>query len=77
MARLATEPTPLLEAAAPVGHASPLELTEAGREVLAGRRDHVALNGIDRWIGGVHLTGTDVPWRWDEGTESITGRRGR
>ena len=46
-------------------------------EVLAGRADHVALNGIDRWIGGVHLTGADVPWRWDEGTESITARRGR
>jgi hypothetical protein len=66
-----TAATPLLEDAAP------LRLTEAGREVLAGRQDHVALNGVDRWIGGVHLTGTDVPWRWDEGTESITGRRGR
>jgi hypothetical protein len=66
-----TAATPLLEDTAP------LRLTEAGREVLAGRRDHVALNGVDRWIGGVHLTGTDVPWRWDEGTESITGRRGR
>ena len=61
----------------PVAYGTPLRLTEAGREVLAGRRDHVALNGVDRWIGGVHLTGTDVPWRWDEGTESITGRRGR
>ena len=66
-----TAATPLLEDAAP------LRLTEAGREVLAGRLDHVAVNGVDRWIGGVHLTGTDVPWRWDEGTESITGRRGR
>ena len=68
--RMATARTPLL-------HAAPLELTEAGREVLAGAQDHVALNGIDRWIGGVHLTGADVPWRWDEGTESITARRGR
>jgi hypothetical protein len=31
----------------------------------------VALNGVDRWIGGVHLTGHAVPWRWDEGTESV------
>jgi hypothetical protein len=68
---MATATTPLLEGDAP------LRLTEAGREVLAGREDHVSLNGVDRWIGGVHLTGTDVPWRWDEGTESITGRRGR
>jgi hypothetical protein len=31
----------------------------------------VALNAIDRWIGGVHLRGEDARWRWDEGTESI------
>lgn len=31
-------------------------LTPSGRDVLAGRADHVALNGIDRWLGGVHLT---------------------
>jgi hypothetical protein len=77
LAALAASPTPLLEAASPVDHATPLRITDAGREVLAGRQDHVALNGVDRWIGGVHLTGTDVRWRWDEGTESITGRRGR
>jgi hypothetical protein len=77
MTRLATGPMPLLEAAVPVDRATPLRITEAGRDVLDGRADHVGLNGIDRWIGGVHLTGTDVPWRWDEGTESIGGRRGR
>jgi len=31
----------------------------------------VALNGIDRWVGGVHLHGEAARWRWDEGTESI------
>lgn len=31
-------------------------VTDAGRAVLAGTKDAVALNGIDRWIGGVHLT---------------------
>ena len=35
-------------------------LTEAGRRVLDGAADHVALNGIDRWIGGVHLVGRDA-----------------
>jgi hypothetical protein len=39
--------------------------------VLAGKEDHVALNGVDRWIGGVHLRGRAVGWRWDEGTEEI------
>ena len=41
------------------------ELTEAGRAVLAGKEDHVLLNGIDRWLGGVHLAGEEAPWRWD------------
>jgi hypothetical protein len=46
-----------------------LSLTE--RRVLAGQADQIALNGIDRWIGGVHLQGHHVPWRWDDGTEAI------
>jgi hypothetical protein len=29
------------------------------------------LSGVDRHIGGVHLRGRQVPWRWDDGTESI------
>lgn len=41
----------------------PIRVTEAGREVLAGRADHIALNGIDRWLGGVHLTPARL-WRW-------------
>lgn len=40
-----------------------MELTEAGRHVLAGEVDHIALNGIDRWIGGVYLTPANC-WRW-------------
>ena len=41
-------------------------LTPTGREVLAGRADHVRLNGINRWLGGVHLLGAEALWRWDE-----------
>ena len=33
--------------------ADPADLTGVGRRVLDGRADHLALNGIDRWIGGV------------------------
>jgi hypothetical protein len=40
-------------------------LTGTGAAVLAGEADRVAQNGIDRWHGGVHLAGTEVPWRWD------------
>jgi hypothetical protein len=41
-------------------------LTEAGRDVIGARADHVHLNGINRWLGGVHLSGHEVLWRWDE-----------
>ena len=76
MRRLRDAPTPLIAtdpaAGAIDGHTS-LKLTDAGRRVLDGLDDHVALNGVDRWIGGVHVCGNAVGWRWDEGTESITG----
>jgi hypothetical protein len=52
-----------------------LTLTETGAHVVAGEADHIALNGINRWLGGVHLVahgpgdgrsaGTPF-WRWDE-----------
>jgi hypothetical protein len=41
----------------------PIDATEHGRAVAAGRADRIALNGIDRWLGGVHLRGRSVPWR--------------
>ena len=55
----------------PVELTTGVHLTGAGARVLAGEADQVALNGIDRWIGGVHLQGHHVPWRWDDGTETI------
>jgi hypothetical protein len=42
-----------------------VRLTDFGREVVAGRGDHVRVNGIDRWLGGVHLNGPEARWRWD------------
>ena len=41
-----------------------VRIADDGRRVLAGERDYVALNGIDRWLGGVHLTPAAC-WRWD------------
>ncbi len=32
---------------------------------MRGEADHVRVNGIDRWLGGVHLCDNEV-WRWDE-----------
>ena len=43
--------------------AGTMRLTEVGRDILRGRSDYVALNGIDRWMGGTQLT-TPLSWRW-------------
>ena len=77
--RLSGGPRPLITA-----HVQPrpgrlpagtLVLTADGAAVLAGRADHVALNGVDRWLGGVRLvagsrtapTSTRL-WRWTGST---------
>lgn len=43
----------------------PIALTPFGEKLLAGQGDWVTENGIDRWFGGVHLTGRSSAWRWD------------
>ena len=43
---------------------APLGLTAFGRFVLDGEADAIAVNGIDRWWGGTHMTGHET-WRWD------------
>lgn len=47
-----------------------IELTDAGHAVLEGRADFVKLNGIDRWIGGVHLK-SDHFWRLDRDSRAL------
>jgi hypothetical protein len=46
-------------------------LNDLGDVVLSGGADHVELNGIDRWMGGVHLTPAN-PWRWDADSQALT-----
>ena len=41
-----------------------LRLTATGERTLRGEADRVELLGIDRWIGGTHIT-PDNTWRWD------------
>jgi hypothetical protein len=57
---------PLLEASG-----GNYRVTQAGREVLNGRADQVRLNGSNRWLGGVHLNGSEALWRWDEGRRRL------
>jgi hypothetical protein len=72
MRRLAGGRTPLLElGSAPLTGRTPIGLSEPGRAVLGGDADYVDLNGLERWIGGVHLDSHADDWRWDEGLERI------
>lgn len=48
-----------------------MHTTAHGRRVLAGDRDRVATCGIDVWLGGVHLAGRTVAWRWDPFARAI------
>lgn len=82
--QLASGPSPLLQGLPDDGVAqaartnmtveythTPVELTAAGHAVLEGRADHITLNGIDRWLGGVHLTNEKF-WRYDPESKTLT-----
>jgi hypothetical protein len=47
-----------------------VEITDVGDSVLRGEADFVELNGIDHWLGGVHLSQNNL-WRWDESSATI------
>jgi hypothetical protein len=45
--------------------------TDFGHQVYEGKEDHVRANGINRWLGGVHLCEGAPAWRWDEEERTI------
>lgn len=47
------------------------EITEQGRRLLNGEEDFVSLNGIDLWLGGVHLQGKKAAWRWNDAAKTL------
>ncbi len=53
-----------------------VRVTPAGHRILVGNADHIAANGIDRWLGGVHLCGEEAAWRWDERARKLVRRAG-
>jgi hypothetical protein len=53
---------------------SSFEITELGHAVLEGEQDFVRRNGIDYWLGGVHLEGNEAAWRWDEDAKELLVR---
>jgi hypothetical protein len=47
-------------------------ITAAGQQLAEGKADWIELHGgIDRWLGGVHLTGDQPRWRWDAGKRTL------
>ena len=66
VAALADARHPLVEISdTPQHNLGNVRITEAGRRVMQGEADHIALNGINEWLGGVHLKGKKAAWRWD------------
>jgi hypothetical protein len=53
-----------------------LALTDTGARVMAGEVDHVALNGIDRWLGGVHLVAEPVSGVGSPAPDNASARSG-
>ena len=49
-------------------------ITDQGEAILAGA-DDIAVNGIDTWLGGVHLTPQTL-WRWDSQKAQIVAEAG-
>jgi len=62
------DPPPLSDAR--VFAAMSLGLTPAGERVLQREADRVELLGIDRWIGGTHIT-PGTAWRWDPAAQHL------
>ena len=54
-----------------------LELTDLGRAVFSGEKDWVAVNGMERWLGGVHLQEGAPVWRWDTERGTISAERNK
>jgi hypothetical protein len=54
------------------GEAGAIVPTDLGRRILAGDADWLESYPVDRWIGGVHLTPSQVV-RWDADAERFVG----
>ncbi len=51
--------------------ASAFKLTPFGEAVRSGRDDFLKSNGIDAWLGGVHLSSGRDLWRWNEQEQKL------
>ncbi|MBL8214351.1 MAG: hypothetical protein JNK87_26760 [Bryobacterales bacterium] len=62
----------LLDQLTPLALTESGEVTRLGHRLLAGEADWIAARGgIDTWIGGVHLHGSQAQFRWDPAQQTI------
>ena len=47
------------------------KMTDTGKAILTGNSDMLNRNDIDVWLGGVHLSGHNPLWRWNEANERL------
>ncbi len=78
MKRMASVPQPLVKItgfddsdSASRSYKASFDITQAGIDVLNGIADFVNMNGIDLWLGGVHLRDKENLWRFDEQTQRL------
>ncbi len=51
-------------------HKATFEITAMGKKVLSGDADAIEVNGIDQWLGGVHVFSENI-WRWDQASARL------
>jgi uncharacterized protein DUF1835 len=65
----------VLDRLTPLAVTPELGLTGLGRALLAGEADWARDGALERWLGGVHLRGPALEWRWDQPSRTV--RRSR
>jgi len=48
-----------------------VRVTRNGERVLRDEADRVEKFGVDRWVGGTHVTALNL-WRWDPATRELS-----
>ncbi|WP_077568708.1 sigma-70 family RNA polymerase sigma factor [Paenibacillus ihbetae] len=66
-----TAPFPDFKQAAPHFQDRMLQVTNPGREVLAGKAGDARTGIIDKWVGGLHVQGEALSLRWDPERKSV------
>ncbi len=53
---------------------TPVTISDTGLRIVENQEDHIQLNGINRWLGGVHLKGRESAWQWNPLNEQLVAQ---